>query len=317
MGGSVSFNVVETVRRNSSSVSDLLIESAVKNMLNVVFILLIAACVSHGFSPLAPQPARQSLLSRSMWAGDFSSKANPWKYVSMADPDAPPEVDPTRRDPDDPSRTAPPVRLPVIDVGGQKMDVNSRLLKDRIIMIGKGVDDEMANVVVAQLLYLANEDPTKDITMYINSPGGSISSGMAIFDTMQYVPCDVNTVCFGMAASMGAFLLGAGTKGKRKSLPNARIMIHQPLGGAQGQAADIQIQATEILYTREILNQLLADFTGKTQEQILEDCDRDYFMTPEDSVEYGIIDEVVNTKSWPRIQKPKKSRPDVMQAFGG
>ena len=266
-------------------------------MLNVVFILLIAACVSHGFSPLAPQPARQSLLSRSMWAGDFSSKANPWKYVSMADPDAPPEVDPTRRDPDDPSRTAPPVRLPVIDVGGTKMDVNSRLLKDRIIMIGKGVDDEMANVVVAQLLYLANEDPTKDITMYINSPGGSISSGMAIFDTMQYIPCDVSTVCFGMAASMGAFLLGAGTKGKRRALPNSRIMIHQPLGGARGQAADIEIQAKEILYVRAQINSYISAFTDQPVDKVEEDCDRDFFLTPAQAVDYGLIDEVIKTKA--------------------
>ena len=266
-------------------------------MLNVVFILLIAACVSHGFSPMAPQPARQSLLSRSMWAGDFSSKANPWKYVSMADPDAPPEVDPTRRDPDDPSRTAPPVRLPVIDVGGTKMDVNSRLLKDRIIMIGKGVDDEMANVVVAQLLYLANEDPTKDITMYINSPGGSISSGMAIFDTMQYIPCDVSTVCFGMAASMGAFLLGAGTKGKRRALPNSRIMIHQPLGGARGQAADIEIQAKEILYVRAQINSYISAFTDQPVDKVEEDCDRDFFLTPTQAVDYGLIDEVIKTKA--------------------
>merc|ERR1719331_1471155 len=194
----------------------------------------------------------------------------------------------------------------MVDSGDGQMDVISRLLRDRILLLGSGVDDEVANVLVAQLLYLANEDASKEMTLYINSPGGSVSADMAIYDTMQFIPCDVSTVCFGMAASMGAFLLGAGTKGKRKSLPNARIMIHQPLGGAQGQAADIEIQATEILYTREILNQLLADFTGKTQDEILQDCDRDYFMTPEDSVEYGIIDEVVKTKSWPRIQKPPK-----------
>lgn len=134
-------------------------------------------------------------------------------YPSMADPDAPPEVDPTRKDPDENPEPSSPIRLPMVDVGGTKMDVNSRLLKDRIIMIGKGVDDNLANIVVAQLLYLANEDPNADITMYINSPGGSISSGMAIFDTMQFIPCDVSTICFGMAASMGAFLLAAGTKG--------------------------------------------------------------------------------------------------------
>lgn len=259
-------------------------------------VLLIAASV-WGFTPSVKKPAMSSLISRSMWAGDFSSSANPWKYVSMADPDAPPEVDPTRRDPDDPNRTAPPVRLPVIDVGGTKMDVNSRLLKDRIIMIGKGVDDEMANVVVAQLLYLANEDPTKDITMYINSPGGSISSGMAIFDTMQYIPCDVSTVCFGMAASMGAFLLGAGTKGKRRALPNSRIMIHQPLGGARGQAADIEIQAKEILYVRAQINAYISAFTDQPVDKVEEDCDRDFFLTPPQAVDYGLIDEVIKTKA--------------------
>ena len=167
----------------------------------------------------------------------------------------------------------------------------------------------MANVLIAQMLYLANQDAEKDITIYINSPGGSVSAGMAIYDSMQFVPCDVNTVCFGMAASMGAFLLGAGTKGKRKSLPNARVMIHQPLGGAGGQAADMEIQAKEILFLRDILNTYLADFTGKPLATIAEDCDRDYFMTPEEAVTYGIIDEVVKTKSWPRLQKPPK--PDV------
>jgi ATP-dependent Clp endopeptidase proteolytic subunit ClpP len=222
--------------------------------------------------------------------------------LSMADPDVAPEVNPTRRDPDEPAPDI-PVRLPMVDFGGTKMDVNSRLLKDRIIMIGKGVDDVMANVVVAQLLYLANEDPKSDITMYINSPGGSISSGMAIFDTMQFIPCDVSTVCFGMAASMGAFLLGAGTKGKRRALPNSRIMIHQPLGGARGQAADIEIQAKEILFVREQINGYLAQFTDQPQDKIEADCDRDFFMTPEQAVDYGLIDEVVKTKT-SHIKKP-------------
>lgn len=163
------------------------------------------------------------------------------------------QIDPRRKNPDEqPPKN--PIRMPVIDTDNGQMDVISRLLKDRILLLGQGVDDEVANVLVAQLLYLANEDPTKDITLYINSPGGSVSAGMAIYDTMQYVPCDVATVCFGMAASMGAFLLGAGAKGKRRALPNSRIMIHQPLGGAQGQAADIEIQAKEILFIREILN---------------------------------------------------------------
>jgi ATP-dependent Clp protease protease subunit len=214
----------------------------------------------------------------------------------MSDPDIAPEVDPTRRDPDEPQPNI-PVRLPVVDFGGTKMDVNSRLLKDRIIIIGKGVDDVMANSIVAQLLYLANDDPNADITMYINSPGGSISSGMAIFDTMQFIPCDINTVCFGMAASMGAFLLGAGTKGKRRSLPNSRIMIHQPLGGARGQAADIEIQAKEILFVRAQINAYISEFTGQPIEKVEEDCDRDFFLTPDQAVDYGLIDEVVKTKT--------------------
>lgn len=252
---------------------------------------------------------RHTLSLRAM--GDLSSKHNGlWtpsylqskNTISMADPDAPPEVDPTRRDPDEPHPES-PVRLPMVDFGGTKMDVNSRLLKDRIIMIGKQVDDNMANVVVAQLLYLANENPSADITMYINSPGGSISSGMAIFDTMEFIPCDVSTVCFGMAASMGAFLLGAGAKGKRRALPNSRIMIHQPLGGARGQAADIEIQAKEILFVRAQINGYLSEFTGQPLDKIESDCDRDFFLTPEQALDYGIIDEVVKTKT-SHIKKP-------------
>ena len=211
----------------------------------------------------------------------------------MADPDIKPEVDPTRRDPDEPEPEV-PVRLPTVDFGGTKMDVNSRLLKDRIIMVVKSVDDEMANVIVSQLLYLANEDPDADITMYINSPGGSISSGMAIYDTMQFIPCDVQTVCFGMAASMGAFLLGAGTKGKRRSLPNARIMIHQPLGGAQGQAADIEIQANEIMHHKSTLNGYIAEFCGKPLDVVMEDTDRDFFMSAAEAKEYGLVDHVID-----------------------
>merc|ERR1719510_2937272 len=167
----------------------------------------------------------------------------------------------------------------------------------------------MAQVLIAQMLYLASEDAEQDITMYINSPGGSVSAGMAIFDTMQFIPCEVSTVCFGMAASMGSFLLAAGTKGKRKSLPNSRIMIHQPLGGAQGQASDVRIQAREILFMREILNMHLADCTGQSVDTILRDCDRDNFMTPEEAKEYGLIDDIIPTKSWPRLQKPP--RPDL------
>eukprot|EP00549_Striatella_unipunctata_P005159 CAMPEP_0118681750 /NCGR_PEP_ID=MMETSP0800-20121206/5109_1 /TAXON_ID=210618 ORGANISM="Striatella unipunctata, Strain CCMP2910" /NCGR_SAMPLE_ID=MMETSP0800 /ASSEMBLY_ACC=CAM_ASM_000638 /LENGTH=261 /DNA_ID=CAMNT_0006578075 /DNA_START=27 /DNA_END=812 /DNA_ORIENTATION=- len=214
-----------------------------------------------------------------------------------------PEVDPRRKDPDE-KPAVPPVRMPVIDTEGGQMDVISRLLKDRILLLGQGVDDEVANVLVAQLLYLANEDPSKDITLYINSPGGSVSAGMAIYDTMQYVPCDVSTVCFGMAASMGAFLLGAGAKGKRRALPNSRIMIHQPLGGAQGQAADIEIQAKEILFIREVLNTYIAEYCDQPKDKVEQDCDRDFFMTPEEAVEYGIIDEVVQTKT-SHIAKPE------------
>ncbi|EEC50162.1 predicted protein [Phaeodactylum tricornutum CCAP 1055/1] len=190
---------------------------------------------------------------------------------------------------------APP--LPTVDGKSGQLDVVSRLLKDRILLLGTDVNDEVANVLVAQLLYLANEDPNKDITLYINSPGGSVSAGLAIYDTMKFIPCDVQTVCFGMAASMGAFLLGAGTPGKRKSLPNARIMIHQPLGGAQGQAQDIEIQAKEILYTKALLNKFIADYTDQPEEKIAADCDRDFFMTPYEALDYGIIDEVIKTKT--------------------
>lgn len=207
--------------------------------------------------------------------------------------------------------------MPTVDGESGQLDVVSRLLKDRILLLGTDVNDEVANVLVAQLLFLANSDPDKDITLYINSPGGSVSAGLAIYDTMKFIPCDVQTVCFGTAASMGAFLLGAGTPGKRKSLPNARIMIHQPLGGAQGQAQDIEIQvrrggyigqeyrhtrdrqvksfrddishitrffaslflkAKEILFTKALLNKYIADYTGQPVEKVEQDCDRDFFM---------------------------------------
>jgi ATP-dependent Clp endopeptidase proteolytic subunit ClpP len=204
----------------------------------------------------------------------------------------------------------PPKGMPMVGAGDDKVDVMSRLLRDRIIVLGSQVDDDIANVLVAQMLYLAGEDPEKDITMYINSPGGSVSAGMAIFDTMNFIPCDINTICFGTAASMGAFLLGAGTKGKRKALPNSRIMIHQPLGGAQGQADDIEIQAQEILYIRSLLNQYLSDFTGQPLEKIEKDCDRDYFMSAADAKEYRIIDEVLASK----IKTPQLKRPNLMEA---
>eukprot|EP00929_Paragymnodinium_shiwhaense_P033099 TRINITY_DN1823_c0_g1_i1.p1 TRINITY_DN1823_c0_g1~~TRINITY_DN1823_c0_g1_i1.p1 ORF type:complete len:326 (+),score=91.84 TRINITY_DN1823_c0_g1_i1:75-1052(+) len=217
---------------------------------------------------------------------------------------AEPEIDP--RPPGKDSPSVPPVRMPMIQAGSGSIDVMSRLLQDRILMINGQVNDEMANVLIAQMLYLANKDPEKDITVYINSPGGSVSAGLAMYDSMQFVPCDVSTVCYGLAASMGAFLLGAGTKGKRKCLPNARVMIHQPLGGAGGQAADIEIQAKEILFLKDLLNTYMSDFTGKDVQQIALDTDRDNFMTPEEAKEYGLIDEVIPTKTWPRLQKPAK-----------
>ncbi|KAK4527783.1 hypothetical protein GAYE_SCF45G5714 [Galdieria yellowstonensis] len=219
-------------------------------------------------------------------------------------PQSQPEPEPPNRpDRTEPSRK-PPAPIPTVYMGDTQMDIYSRLAKDRILLLGRAVDDEVANALVAQMLFLANEDPSKDITLYINSPGGSVSAGLAVYDTMQFIPCDVSTVCFGTAASMAAFLLGAGTKGKRKSLPNARIMIHQPLGGAQGQAADIEIQAREILFIKSLLNTYMADYTGKPLEKIEQDTDRDFFMTPEEALEYGMIDEVIKTKKV--LAKPQK-----------
>ncbi len=174
-------------------------------------------------------------------------------------------------------------------------DIYSRLLKDRIIFIGTGIDDNVANLVIAQLLFLQMEDPGKDISVYVNTPGGSVTSGLAIYDTMQFIKPDVNTYCVGQAASMGALLLCAGTKGKRYALPHARIMIHQPWGGAQGAASDIQIQAQEILKLRERLNSILAKHTGKSLDEIAKDTDRDYFMSSEEGKQYGLIYEVITT----------------------
>ena len=177
--------------------------------------------------------------------------------------------------------------------GERSYDIYSRLLKDRIIFLGEEVTDVSASVIVAQLLFLEAEDPEKDIHLYINSPGGSVTAGMAIYDTMQYIKCDVSTVCIGMAASMGAFLLSGGAKGKRFALPNAEIMIHQPLGGAQGQATEIQIAAEHILRTRKTLNSILAANTGKPLEVIQTDTERDNFMSAAEAKEYGLIDEVI------------------------
>jgi ATP-dependent Clp protease protease subunit len=185
--------------------------------------------------------------------------------------------------------------------GERAYDLYSRLLKDRIIMLGTPVNDDVANIIVAQLLFLESEDPDKGINLYINSPGGSVTAGLAIYDTMQYVKCPVSTICVGQAASMGALLLLAGAKGKRYALPNSRIMIHQPLGGAQGQATDIDIQAKEILRLRSYINGLIVKHTGHTIERIEKDTERDYFMSAEDARQYGLIDEVVEKQ---RIMTP-------------
>ena len=181
--------------------------------------------------------------------------------------------------------------------GERAYDIYSRLLKDRIIFIGSAIDNEIANLIVAQLLFLESEDPEKDISFYINSPGGVVTAGMAIYDTIQYIKPDVSTVCIGQAASMGALLLTAGAKGKRFALPNARIMIHQPLGGAQGQATDIKIQANEILRMKDILNEILSFHTGRDIQKISEDTDRDFFMSAVQAREYGIVDRVVVDRS--------------------
>ncbi|MCL2589243.1 MAG: ATP-dependent Clp endopeptidase proteolytic subunit ClpP [Oscillospiraceae bacterium] len=178
--------------------------------------------------------------------------------------------------------------------GERSYDIFSRLLNDRIVMLSEEVNNTTASLIVAQLLYLEAQDPDKDIQFYINSPGGVITSGMAIYDTMQYIKADVSTICIGMAASMGAFLLSAGAKGKRFALPNAEVMIHQPSGGSRGQATDIQIQAEQILKTKKRLNQILADNTGKPIEQIERDSERDFFMSASEAVEYGIIDKVIS-----------------------
>lgn len=180
--------------------------------------------------------------------------------------------------------------------GERAFDIYSRLLRERIIFLGTGINDQVSDSLVAQLLFLEAEDPEKDIQIYINSPGGSVTAGMAIYDTMQQISPDVVTICFGVAASMGAFLLSGGTKGKRLALPNSRIMIHQPLGGAQGQAVEIAIQAKEILFLKKTLNSLLAEHTGQPLDKINEDTERDYFLSPSEAVEYGLIDKVI--KKW-------------------
>jgi ATP-dependent Clp protease, protease subunit len=188
--------------------------------------------------------------------------------------------------------------------GERAYDIYSRLLKDRIIFLGTAIDDNVANTVIAQLLFLEADDPDKDIYLYVNSPGGIVTSGLAIYDTMHYIKCPVSTICIGQAASMGALLLSAGTKGKRFSLPHARIMIHQPMGGFQGQATDIEIHAREILKMKDTLNQILANATGQPLEKVRNDTDRDFFMSGEDAKNYGLVDEVI-TKKLPRATKEK------------
>jgi len=190
--------------------------------------------------------------------------------------------------------------------GERAFDIYSRLLRERIVFLGTAIDSDVANLVVAQLLFLESDDPDKDIYLYINSPGGSVTAGMGIYDTIKQIRPDVSTICVGFAASMGAFLLSAGTKGKRMSLPHSRIMIHQPLGGAQGQATDIEIQAKEILYHKQRLNSLLADHTGQPLERIEEDTERDFFMSADEAKDYGLIDQIYD-------RRPSASHPVVVK----
>ena len=197
------------------------------------------------------------------------------------------------RDVIDKSRSAVPTVVEQSGRGERAFDIYSRLLRERIIFLGTGINDQVSDSLVAQLLFLEAEDPDKDIQIYINSPGGSVTAGLAIYDTMQQISPDIVTICFGVAASMGAFLLSGGEKGKRLALPNSRIMIHQPLGGAQGQAVEIEIQAKEILFLKKTLNSLLAEHTNQSLEKINEDTERDYFLSPAEAVEYGLIDKVI------------------------
>eukprot|EP00741_Cyanophora_paradoxa_P011059 tig00020553_g10691.t1 len=222
----------------------------------------------------------------------FEAAANVEVVCMAPEPDAPPQ----RPSPSGPPKA--PVSVPtVFDVSsGKAMDLWTRLLRDRVVFLGGSIDDTVSNAVVTQLMYLASQDSQKDIKMYVNSPGGSVTAGMAMFDTMNYIKPDVSTICFGLAASMGAFLLSAGKKGKRYSLPHSRIMIHQPLGGAQGQATDVKIQAKEILYHKRRLSELMAEHTSQPLEKILADTERDKFMSPTEAKEYGLIDDVLPAK---------------------
>ena len=193
-----------------------------------------------------------------------------------------------------------PVVIEQSSRGERSFDIFSRLLRERIIFLGTPIDDMVANLIVAQLLLLDSENPEKDIMLYINSPGGSVTAGLAIYDTMQHIRADVSTICLGQAASMGAFLLSSGTPGKRMALPHSRVLIHQPLGGAQGQATDIEIQAAEIIRIKKSLNEILAKNTGQSIKKIEKDTDRDYIMTPEEALEYGMIDKVVTVNTTPK-----------------
>ncbi len=196
-----------------------------------------------------------------------------------------------------------PVVIEQSSRGERSFDIFSRLLRERIIFLGTPIDDMVANLIVAQLLLLDSENPEKDIMLYINSPGGSVTAGFAIYDTMQHIRADVSTICLGQAASMGAFLLSSGTPGKRMALPHSRVLIHQPLGGAQGQATDIEIQAAEILRIKKSLNEILAKNTGQSIKKIEKDTDRDYIMTPEEALEYGMIDKVVTANTTPKTNQ--------------
>ena len=200
--------------------------------------------------------------------------------------------------------------------GERAYDIYSRLLKDRIIFLGSAVSDEVANLIIAQMLFLESEDPDKDINFYINSPGGLVTAGLAIYDTMQYIKPDVSTLCLGQASSMGALLLTAGARGKRFSLPHSRILIHQPLGAFQGQATDVEIQAKEILRMREKLNQILAHHTGQPLEKVQKDTDRDFFMSGEEARKYGIVDKVIVERETPKEESKKKSMGDSLKKEG-
>lgn len=204
----------------------------------------------------------------------------------------------------DPQLVVVPTVIEQSSRGEKAFDLYSRLLRDRIVFLGSAIDDDVANLVIAQMLFLEAEDPSRDIYLYINSPGGSIYSGMGIFDTMEYIQPDVCTICMGIAASMGAFLLTAGAPGKRLSLPHARVMIHQPLGGARGQATDIEIQANEVMFLKQQLNEIMANRTNQSLERILKDTDRDFYMSPEQAKEYGLIDGVIDRRLLPTDKRP-------------